>query len=332
MHHFILLLTLTALTWPSLAWAGDPLGTAGPFRSTAWARCEAGVVAQFTGACDPPPVDPKTPSDRLSQAHVDRAIKLLSLGRGLQARAALDEAVRADARNITALKLRARTALPGNGNDHEADVNAGLVIDPLDADLMAMRANILHGRGDAGALFEANLAVWSSYRNADVLWIRARILLGNKKLQEAEDDLTRALAIEHDYLRARHLRAAVRLHLGRFGDAFEDANIAVNQRPWDSSMLHLRAMARSGLGDFQGQVADLTSVLGEPGAAPTTANPSIALFNGLYIQRAIALVRLGRPSEAILDIDTVSKFGGPRAILRMQRERHASAMSRLAYL
>ena len=156
-RYFILLLALTGLACPSLAWAGDPLGTAGPFRSTAWAPCEAGVVAQFTGACDPPPVDPKTPSDRLSQAHVDRALKLVSLGRVPQARAALDEAVRADARNITALKLRAR--IPDRGKDAEADVNAGLAIDPSDADFLAMRAYILHGRGDPMALSEANRAL-----------------------------------------------------------------------------------------------------------------------------------------------------------------------------
>src|SRR5712671_166468 len=314
MHYFILLLALTALTWPSSAWAGDPLGTAGPFRSTAWAPCEAGVVVQFTGACDPPPVDPKTPSDRLSQAHVDRALKLVSLGRVPQARAALDEAVRADARNITALKLRAR--IPDRGNDAEADVNAGLAIDPLDADLMAMRAYILHGRGDPMALSEANRAVSLSSRNADVLWIRARIFLETQELQEAEDDLTRALDIENDYFRARQLRGVIRLNFGRFGDALEDANIAVNQQPWNGSALHVRAMARAGLGDFQGLVADLTTVLGEPGA-PTIADPSSAL-NDLYIQRAIALVRLGRAHEAMMDIDTITKLGGARSILKMQ--------------
>src|SRR5436305_5006280 len=44
----------------------------------------------------------------------------------------------------------------------------------------------------------------------------------------------------------------------------------------------------------------LSDVLGEPGQ-PVNADPSVALFNCLYIQRAMALVRLGRQREAMHD-------------------------------
>jgi tetratricopeptide (TPR) repeat protein len=209
--------------------------------------------------------------------------------------------------------------IPGNIRDAETDVNAGLLLDPNDSDLLAMRAMFLHEahRNATAALIEANKAIRINTRNADALWIRARILLANRWFEDAEADLTRALDIEPDYMRARHLRGAVRMHLNRPADAFEDANLAVAQRPSDVSALHLRAMARAALGDLQGLISDLTTVLGEPGQ-PTNADPSFEMFNGLYLQRAIALVRLGRQREAMQDIETVTKLGGQRAILRMQ--------------
>jgi tetratricopeptide (TPR) repeat protein len=301
---------------PAPTYAGDPIGTSGPFRSSAWARCDAGVVAQFNGACDPAPVDPTLPATRQSLAHVERALTLISLGRVEQARESLDAAVRADSRNVTALKLRARIAIPGNG-EAEHYVNAGLLLDPNDSDLLALRAMFLQDGDLATALREAGRAIRSNPNNADALWIRARMLLKAKKLADAETDLTMALALESDYYRARHLRAAVRLHLNRFKDAFDDASRALEQHPTDTSALQVRALARAGLGDFSGLVADLTIVLGEPGQ-PINADPAMAVFNGLYIQRAMALVRLGRQREGMQDIETVAKLGGSRAILRMQ--------------
>src|SRR5712672_2387390 len=111
---------LAALTWAMLAapaYAGDPLGTTGPFRSFAWENCEAGVAHQFRGACDPPAVDPSLPMAKQSATHVERALKLIALGRFPQARESLDAAVSADSRNVSALKLRARMAIPGNIRD-----------------------------------------------------------------------------------------------------------------------------------------------------------------------------------------------------------------------
>jgi hypothetical protein len=61
-------------------------------------------------------------------------------GRVPQARESLDAAVKADARNILALKLRARIEIFGNGVGARADINAGLLLDPTDSDLLAMRA------------------------------------------------------------------------------------------------------------------------------------------------------------------------------------------------
>jgi len=305
------------ILWASPAGAAsDPLGSAGPFRSVAWAQCPAGPVEQ--GACDPAPVDPGLPPARQSRAHVARALTLISFGRMPQARESVDAAVKLDPRNVSALKLRARFELPGDGATAEADVNAGLAIDPNDSDLLAMRALFLEGRGDVGrALDEAGRAVRNNPRNTDALWIRARIFLANKRYDAAHADLTTALNMEPDYFHARHLRSAVRMHLKRYADALEDANRALLLQPGDVSALGLRAMVRSELGDFARLISDLTEVLGEPGQ-PVNADPSLAMFNTLYIRRAMALARLGRHSEAMQDIATVSLLGGQKAILRIQ--------------
>jgi tetratricopeptide (TPR) repeat protein len=303
------------------ALAADPLGTAGPFRSVGWGRCEAGVQAQFSGACDPAPVDPDLPAAERSQAHFERAIRLLSLVRMEQARQAVDAAIAADPNNVQARKLRARMNIPGNGDVALADINAGLLLAPTDSDLLATRAMLMCGRCDkAGPLHDANEAVRQNGRNTDALWIRARILAELGQLPAADDDLTRALEIEPDYARARLLRAQFRMRLGRLKEAAEDADRVIGGGGGNgggASALQVRALARAGLGDWSGAVADLTAILGAPGA-PTTASPRMAFFNELYIQRAIALVHLGRESEAMRDFETVIGLGGRPAILRMQ--------------
>jgi tetratricopeptide (TPR) repeat protein len=283
-----------------------------------WVQCDAGPIAQFEGVCDPPDVNTALPATGQARAHVARALTLISLGRIPQARQSLDAAVKLDPRNLAAFKLRARSQIPGNATAAEADVNAGLALDPSDSDLLAMRALFLHARSDLrGAIREASLAIRNNPRNADALWIRAGIFLHTNDLNGAESDLTNALQIEPDYLRARQLRGEVRMRLNRYADALDDADRVAKQRPGDPFVLQLRATARAALGDLKGLVSDLTTVLGEPGQ-PINADPALAMFNGLYVQRAIALVRLGRHAEATQDIATVTLFGGQKAILRMQ--------------
>src|SRR5262249_36877495 len=79
-----------------------------------------------------PAVDQSLPPQQQSQAHVERALQLIALGRMTQAKASLDDAVRTDPRNLMAHKLRARSKIPGNLSEAEADINAGLLLDPDD--------------------------------------------------------------------------------------------------------------------------------------------------------------------------------------------------------
>jgi hypothetical protein len=42
------------------------------------------------------------------------------------------------------------------------------------------------------------------------------------------------------------------------------------------------------------------------------------MFYDLYIQRAMALVQVGREKEALMDFDVAIRLGGQKAVLRMQ--------------
>jgi tetratricopeptide (TPR) repeat protein len=307
-----IVLLMAALAFPAVAAAGDLIGTTGPLRSAGYVPCD-GAWAQ--GACDPPPVDANLTAAEQSQAHVGRALKLIALARMPQARENLDAAVKADPRNISALKLRAR--VDGN-QDAEADVNAGLLLDPNDSDLLAMRAWLLNARGEAHeALRSAEKAIRNNPRSADALWIRASVLFSARELERAETDLDKALALEPDYIRARSLQAIVRMRLNRTQAVIEDASRILEQHPADNLALQLRSVAQAALGNFEGVVSDLTKVLGEPGQR-INATSAWTEFSRLYIQRAVALVRLGRHRQAMQDIETVATLGGQQAILRMQ--------------
>jgi tetratricopeptide (TPR) repeat protein len=310
--------TIALSTSLAPALARDQLGTAGSFRSMGWAPCDKGIPAQFRGACDPEPVDPSLPAAERSNAEVERALKLISIVRLEQAREALDAAARIDPKNVTALKLRARLALPQRPAAAEADVNAALLLAPGDSDLLATRAETLFSRQEfEGALRDATEALYVNLRNADAFWIRARILIELDRLEGADNDLTRALAIEPDYTRALALRGQVRLRMMRFAEAVEDASLVLAQSPHNMPALQLRAMARTALGKYDDAIEDLTLVLGRPGE-PTTAHPAFNDFNEMYITRSILLVRVGRDQEAMKDLDTITRMGGIRAILRMQ--------------
>jgi len=309
-------LAVTMFTINSGAAAEDSLGTAGPLRFVATAPCPAGMLAQLQGKCDPPPVDPKLGPHARSAAEVQRAYKLIALVRMKQAKDALDAAIVADPNNVTAYKLRARLAIPTALASAEVDVNAGLMLAPNDADLLATRAYLRGSKNVVGALRDADAAIAADPYNVDAHWIRARLLRSAGKLAAAEADLTSALTIEPHDMQVRLARAQLRLALNR-PDAAADASAVLEQNPADMFARQVRAVVRGKLGDLQGAVEDLTAVLGAPGQAANVmpANPS---FGELYVQRAILLARLHRPDDAIRDLDTVAAIGGQRAVLRMQ--------------
>lgn len=298
--------------------ANESLGTAGPFRMVGGGKCDVGLVAQLQGQCDPPPIDPRLSAERRSQAEVERALELISLIRMDQAKKSLDAAIAADPRNAKAYKLRARMAIPGSPASAEADVNAGLLLAPSDSDLLATRAFLSLGRKDMyDAIHAANDAVAAKPDSADALWIRARVLNETDKPADAEADLGRALTVAPDHGPARFLRAQIRMAMDQVEEAAADASVLLDQNPADISARQLRAVARTRLGDLIGAIEDLSAILGEPGK-PVNINPAIARMGELYLQRAILLVAAGRKDDGMEDLDTITKMGGPPALLRMQ--------------
>lgn len=306
------------LTGLGSAAAANSLGTAGPFRMVGTQTCPAGFLAQLQGKCDPPPVEPSLAPEPRSAAEVQRALKLIAMARMDQAKSALDAAIAADPNNVAAYKLRARLAIPTSLDSAAADVNAGLLLAPNDSDLLATRAFLRrHYRNKTGAMHDANAAVAANPDSADAYWIRAQILRDLGQLEAAEADLTKAVTVEPDNTQARMLRAQVRLSLNRTQDAIDDASVVMQQNPADIFARQVRAVARSRLHDFAGAIDDLTAILGKPGQ-PTNVTPSQPAFGDLYLQRAILFAAIGRPDDAIKDLDTVMAIGGQRALLRMQ--------------
>jgi tetratricopeptide (TPR) repeat protein len=265
----------------------------------------------------PAGVDASLPPGRQSDAHLERAVKLLSFLRMEQARSAIDQAVAANPSNAAALLMRARFALGNDLAAAEPDLNAGLLLSPRNSNLLATRAYVLSHQDVPEALRNANAAVRADRRNVDALWIRSRILFDLGQLEAADDDLNRAVEIEPDAMQPRQARAWLRLTMGRYREAIEDATAVLAQRPSHSMALQARAIARLAVGENEVAIDDLSRILGEPGT-PMTAHPSMPRFRRLFLQRAVLLSRVGRKQEAMRDIDAVVALGGPAALLAIQ--------------
>jgi tetratricopeptide (TPR) repeat protein len=296
--------------------AADPFGTAGSFRQSGWAHCDA-MQEWMNGACDPAPVDATLEPKARAQAHVERGKQLVAIARMGPAQQAANAAVEADPTSIAALTFRGRLELSLLHHDlAEQALNAGLLIDPRDPALLATRAELLLGKGEKQlALEDISRALEIKPGVFDALWIKARIYRALGQLDRAEEDLGRALEIEPDDRHARVMRSQVRLHMGKFEGAVEDTSRVLEQHS-DGSAIEVRAIANTALGRHARALDDLTLLLGAPGE-PTLA-PTTRHYHGLLVQRAILLARLGRKDEIAKDIETLVNMGGQRGLLRMQ--------------
>jgi len=299
----------------SAAGAADRIGSAGPIRSYGGTPCARGIEALMKGECDPPAVDATLPPAPRAQAHLERARQLIGLMRPEQARRALDDAVAADPTNVAARVLRARSKMEIARDDARADITAALASDPDNADALATRAFLI--RDDPpNALQSVNAALARAPHHADALWFRATILTGLGAPDKAIHDLDDALAAEPDFMQARQTHAQLLMRMGQYARAEADASAMLAQRP-DLQAHELRAPARTALGDHAGALDDFNAVLNTPrgfGPRPPVGKEQV----GLYIQRALALVRTGEPQAARRDLDTVVELGGLRAVLQMQ--------------
>lgn len=298
--------------------AADPLGTAGRFRVFGWANCGKPILEQMQGSCDPAPVADNLPAPLRAEAHLKRAMALVSFLRMEQAAAAVGEALKTDPTYADALVFRARLSLSQMHADAAIrDLNGGLYLAPGNPFLLATRAEYLLDSGDPkAAQRDIVQALQQRPDDVDILWIRARTRMALNQLNDAKADLDRALELEPDERRVRLFRAQVQLRSGEFEAAVADASSLLKIRP-DVSALEVRAVAYTALDRFAEAVADLTALLGEPGT-PSQASPQFPHCSQLLVQRAILLVRLGRAADANRDLDTITTVGGRPALLRLQ--------------
>ncbi|MGO4712588.1 tetratricopeptide repeat protein [Bradyrhizobium sp. 2TAF24] len=297
----------------SAAGAADRIGSAGPIRSYGGIPCARGVEALMNGECDPPAVDAALPPAQRVQAHLERARQLIGLIRPEQARHALDDAVAADPANVTARVLRARARMEIAGDDARADIAAALALDPDNVDALATRAFLI--RDDPpNALQNVNAALARAPHHADALWIRATLLTRLGAPDKAVRDLDEALAAEPGFTQARRTHAQLLMRMGQYARVEADASAMLAERP-DQQTYELRAAARTALGNHAGAIEDLDAVLDTArGPRPPIGKEQV----GLYIQRALALVRTGNSQAARRDLNTVVGLGGLRAVLQMQ--------------
>jgi tetratricopeptide (TPR) repeat protein len=313
-HCAVVAVLATGLAVP--CFAADPLGTAGPIRSAGENTCNGDVAAAARSECDPPPVASTLSPERRSQARIERARRLVALLRTEQAIQELDAAVTEDPANSAARLLRGRLRIPDRLDEAIRDVDATLRIDPDHSDALATRAFLLMGRDDKGSLQDATKARVRDPRNADALWIRSLILTRMGRLDEAEQELNSAAAIEPGNPRTLMSRAEIRMLMGKDTEAKDDATAVLAIRP-DIGALQVRAVVQARSGDYAAAVDDLNAILGPPGDRPVNG-PLGRDFVDLHIQRAVALTRIGKPSEAKHDLATIVTFGGARAVLQLQ--------------
>ena len=168
-----------------------------------------------------------------------------------------------------------------------------------------------------GALRDVSAALEQQPDDEDMLFIRARTWMQLDRYDAAKKDLDRALELEPDDNRAWLFRAQLHLRRGELDQAVSDATALLARRAADISGRETRALAYMALGRNNDAIDDLSFVLGPPGD-PGAATPVSARFRQLFVQRAILLIKAGRTADANLDLDTIFKAGGQRAVLRMQ--------------
>jgi len=296
--------------------AADSLGTAGPIRSFGGKPCSGGYAAVRKGECDPPPVDATFSPERRFQARLERVRQLISLARIEQAIIELDAAVADDPANSAAILLRGRLKIGFKSAEAINDVELALRVNPADSNALATRAFLLFDRDEQVALRDVNKALVLDSKNVDALWIRSLVLAQNGSLDEAEADLSSALSLEPDNSRNLLFRARIRMRMGKSSEAGDDATALLAIRPTREGF-QIRAIVRAMSGNYAGALDDLNTILDQPSDQPSML-PAGRGFVELYVQRAIALTRTGKPAEAKRDLESIVRFGGVRAVLQMQ--------------
>jgi len=313
-----LALVTCALALASPALAGDPIGTAGSFRSVGWAQCRVPFAEWKQGACDPAPVDATLQGAALARAHIERSVALLAQTRTEEALTAANAAVAIDPANVASLTFRGRLLLTLLKLDAaERDFNAALMSEPANPALLASRAEMLLNAGKIpGAFADIMAAIAQRPDDTDMLLIKARIHMRRDQVDVAAHDLERAVSLDPGDRRTLLLKAEAQFRLGKFQGAVDDATKTLAIAAGDLMARETRALSLIALDRPAEAIEDLNAFLGPPGQ-PTTV---IALphYREIMLQRALLLAQLGKREDSSRDIDALMLTGGKQAILRAQ--------------
>lgn len=292
----------------------DPIGTAGSFRLWGWIDCGAAQPGTKADGCDPAPVDRGLAGHALAAAHVDRAMRLLSIGQLAQVRDELTAALAAEPANLDALRLRARISITLEDRvSAAADLQRARMIAPDDPDVLVNLA-LLDPNWSDKAMSLLDQSLRAKPGNADARWVRAQILQYRGDLKGALGELDQGLKIEPGEMRLTLMRAALGVRLGGYKQVIDDSTqvlTIVNS----ASAYRYRAIARANLGDPSGALDDLTRSLNTPGEV----GPFVAQqVNQTRMLRTMLLVRLGREEEARQNLDDMARTGDPHMILQLR--------------
>lgn len=156
-----------------------------------------------------------------------------------------------------------RTALRlGRDEEAESALTTAVRRDPSRASVHRELAQLHFDRGALNpALTEVDDALRLAGDDPELLALRARILVGDGRLVEAETMLARAEAMAPSHIAVRAARIFVAIASDSLTRALDDANALVRVAPADPRALEARAATLERAGDPRGALADLKKAL-----------------------------------------------------------------------
>ena len=232
-------------------------------------------------------------SDR-AESLVRQGLPLHQSGRLDEARFLYEEALRAQPRNVGALRLLSLIALQLEESERALDlIGEALLIDPQCAAAHSHRGNALLalGRCDAAiASYERAIELKGDF--AEAFYNRGSALLDARQYERAIESFDSAIAQKPDYLEAHYNRGLALAALGRQAAAIASYDGAIALRPEFAVAHASRGLALFWLNEFDAAIASYGAAL--------AAEPDNADF---HYQRGNALRALGRLEEAVAGYD-----------------------------
>ncbi|MDP1737448.1 MAG: tetratricopeptide repeat protein [Caulobacter sp.] len=251
------------------------------------------------------------------------------------------------------LRLRRANALLtlNRGDEALADLDEAVTLDPELAYAYLVRARLLMIRGDrTRGRQDVDRAIALDPEIATAWLLRANLNLIEKQFDAAEADASRALeASDGEEIQVYEIRGYVRLQKGDYPGAIADLTRVLQEKPEDVRLLRRRAGAYVATGEFQKAIADLTVVVrttpDDPTAyfersvvymqidvythmTPENGGLAIADLNAAlklkpdyvwaYQNRSIIYLRLGQIDLALADAETLQQMP-PDAVLGLNQ-------------